>query len=596
MTPNSSSHTLIVDIDEKSLKELGQWPWSRLLLSKLLENIYNSFPSAIGVDIIFPEKDRLSPIAIEHFYKEHFHIPKSTINIPSYLQDNDLIFAHTLKNTSSILALYLSHTPLNSMHCNNINGLNLKMDSLQLRDYNYILCNTSTIQDNNSYYGFINISSDEDGILRRTSLLKEYKNRIIPSLALATLQSIDSNITTKDNRLSILNHTIATNKHTDLLLHFYPQGWFQKVSAVDIIKNRVDPKNFNGKIILIGSSAISLHDTHTIINAQRVPGVIIHATTIENILQDKLIVQPTYYPLLNTILSLIFSFLLFYLLIRKKNIAIVIFSTLLLSSAFITALLLYTNGIYISLGYFTTPFVFHIFLISFIFIFIDSYERRIFSEELNRSHTALLDSMVYVAEVHDIETGAHIIRTKKYIKLLATHILNKGLYSSELSEEKIEMMYLTAPLHDVGKVGIADAILKKPGKLTAEEFEIMKTHASIGKEIIKNAISSYKKNAFLLMAKNIAHYHHEKWDGSGYPQGLKEHQIPLEARFMAIADVYDALVSRRVYKDSFSYEQTVQTIVEGRAKHFDPTLVDAFLEIKEEFQKIAETYKDQDHS
>lgn len=482
------------------------------------------------------------------------------------------------------------------MLCSNINSLDIKKSYFQLKSYGYILCNTETIQNSNSHYGFININADEDGILRRTSLLKEYKNHTLPSLALATLQSIESNITAKKNTLSILNHTITTGSYTDVLLHFYPTDWFTKISAVDIIKKRFNPKNLSGKIVLIGSSATSLHDVHTITNAGRVPGVLIHATTIENILQDLLVVQPKMYSMLNTTISLILSFMLFYLLIHKKNITLIVVSLFALSSSFLTALLLYKNGIYISLSYFITPFVFHLFVISFIFIFIDSYERRLFSEELNRSHTALLDSMVYVAEVHDIETGAHIIRTKKYIKLLATHILNKGIYSSELSKEKIEMMYMTAPLHDVGKVGIPDAILKKPAKLTVEEFEVMKDHPAIGKGIITNAISSYKKNEFLLMAKNIAYFHHEKWDGSGYPQGLKEQQIPLEARFMAIADVYDALVSRRVYKSSFSYENTLKIIAEGRAKHFDPILVDAFFEIKEEFQKIAETYKDQNHS
>ena len=156
----------------------------------------------------------------------------------------------------------------------------------------------------------------------------------------------------------------------------------------------------------------------------------------------------------------------------------------------------------------------------------------------------------------------------------------------------IEMMYFTSPMHDIGKIGIADAILKKEGKLTDIEYEVMKTHADLGKHIINNAISSYKGNSFLIMAKNIAHYHHEKWDGSGYPEGLKGEEIPLESRFMAISDVYDALVSKRVYKGAFSFEKTVEIIKDGKRTHFDPVLVDAFMEIKEEFYKIAQEYQD----
>jgi adenylate cyclase len=194
--------------------------------------------------------------------------------------------------------------------------------------------------------------------------------------------------------------------------------------------------------------------------------------------------------------------------------------------------------------------------------------------------------------VHDIETGAHIIRTKKYIKLLAEHIYSKGIYTKHLSKNIIHMMYSTAPMHDIGKVGIADAILKKEGKLTLLEYEVMKTHPDLGKHIINNAISSYHMNEFFQMARNIAYYHHEKWDGTGYPEGLEGEDIPIEARFMALADVYDALVSKRVYKDPFAYDVSVKIIFEGRGKHFDPVLVDAFMEIKDEFQRIAQTYSD----
>jgi response regulator RpfG family c-di-GMP phosphodiesterase len=200
--------------------------------------------------------------------------------------------------------------------------------------------------------------------------------------------------------------------------------------------------------------------------------------------------------------------------------------------------------------------------------------------------------MVHVAEVHDIETGAHILRTKKYVKALATHIYEKGFYEKELSPERIEMMYATAPLHDLGKVGIEDAILKKEGKLTPMEYEVMKTHADLGRYIINNAISSYKENAFFVMARNIAHYHHEKWDGTGYPEGLKGEEIPLESRLMALADVYDALVSKRVYKEAFSFEETNKIIIDGKGKHFDPILVDGFVEIKDLFREIAQKYSD----
>ncbi len=203
--------------------------------------------------------------------------------------------------------------------------------------------------------------------------------------------------------------------------------------------------------------------------------------------------------------------------------------------------------------------------------------------------------MVHVAEVHDIETGAHILRTKKYIRLLAQYIYKQvnHPYHSRLSPLIIEMLYRTAPLHDIGKVGIPDSVLKKPGKLTFTEYEVMKTHPDLGRHIINNAMKSYEQNEFFTMAINIAYTHHEKWDGSGYPEGIEGEEIPIEGRFMAIADVYDALVNRRVYKEEFSYAKTYKIMKEGRGTHFDPLLLDAFFEIKEQFREIAERYTDE---
>jgi adenylate cyclase len=155
------------------------------------------------------------------------------------------------------------------------------------------------------------------------------------------------------------------------------------------------------------------------------------------------------------------------------------------------------------------------------------------------------------------------------------------------------MMYRTAPLHDIGKVGIPDTILKKPEKLTLLEYEVMKSHPDIGRHIINNAMKSYEENEFFTMAINMTYTHHEKWDGSGYPQGLKAEEIPLEGRLMALADVYDALVNKRVYKEAFSYEESYKIIKEGRGTHFDPLLVDIFFEIKEKMRETSEYYTDE---
>ena len=224
--------------------------------------------------------------------------------------------------------------------------------------------------------------------------------------------------------------------------------------------------------------------------------------------------------------------------------------------------------------------------------FLDSeVKRRTHEVEVIQDVTIL--AMASLAESRDNETGNHIRRTQNYMLLLARELQTHPRFKTELDEKTIETLYKCAPLHDIGKVGIPDAILLKPGKLTPEEFEIIKTHTTIGRDAIAAAEKLLEApTSFLRAAREIAHYHQEKWDGSGYPEGLRGDAIPLAARLMALADVYDALISRRVYKPPYPHEKAVSIIVEGRGTHFDPDLVDAFLRIESQFRQIAERFAD----
>ncbi len=214
-------------------------------------------------------------------------------------------------------------------------------------------------------------------------------------------------------------------------------------------------------------------------------------------------------------------------------------------------------------------------------------------QEVHAIQDATIVAMASLAETRDNETGNHIRRTQNYVRALAYKLKPHQRFASALDDATITLLHKSAPLHDIGKVGIPDAILLKPGKLTPEEFTIMKTHTTLGRDAIVAAerlISA--PSTFLRYAREIAHYHQEKWDGSGYPEGLAGEAIPLSARLMAVADVYDALISRRVYKPPFSREKSVAIIREGRGSHFDPDMVDAFLAIESEFAAIADRYAD----
>lgn len=209
------------------------------------------------------------------------------------------------------------------------------------------------------------------------------------------------------------------------------------------------------------------------------------------------------------------------------------------------------------------------------------------TRELALTQEVTIYSLSSLVETRDPETGGHILRTQRYVKILAERLKTHPKFKNLLNDQVIDILFKSSPLHDIGKVGIPDNILMKPGKLTDEEFQEMKKHTTYGRDALRVAALKLGTNSFMHCAQEIAYSHHEKWDGSGYPEGLKEDQIPVSGRLMAIADVYDALVSRRVYKPPFSHKKAVSIIKERRGKRFDPDMVDAFLAIESDIWNIA---------
>ncbi|NEV61055.1 response regulator [Thiorhodococcus minor] len=208
-----------------------------------------------------------------------------------------------------------------------------------------------------------------------------------------------------------------------------------------------------------------------------------------------------------------------------------------------------------------------------------------------------IHALAHLAEIRDPETGNHLRRTQGYVRALSEHLQSHPGFGAFLTPHNVDLLVKSAPLHDIGKVGIPDHILLKPGKLTAEEWEIMKTHAKLGSDAIELAERDVERPVeFLVLAKEIARYHHERWDGTGYPDGLKGERIPISARLMALADVFDALISVRVYKPAMRYEAARDIIREGRGSHFDPDVTDAFLATFERFCQVAKRFSENDSS
>lgn len=214
------------------------------------------------------------------------------------------------------------------------------------------------------------------------------------------------------------------------------------------------------------------------------------------------------------------------------------------------------------------------------------------TKQLELTQEVTVYCLASLVETRDPETGRHILRTQRYVRELAGKLRELGYYRDELTRENINLLYMSAPLHDIGKVGVEDRILMKPGPLTDVEFNEMKKHTTLGRDTLQVAEEKLGHNSFLHYARDIAYSHHEKWDGTGYPEGTSGQDIPVSGRLMAIADVYDALISKRVYKPLLSHNKAVSIMKEGKGSHFDPVMIDAFLCIEDRFRKIAIKYAD----
>lgn len=212
------------------------------------------------------------------------------------------------------------------------------------------------------------------------------------------------------------------------------------------------------------------------------------------------------------------------------------------------------------------------------------------SESTSKMQDGLIITMADMVESRDSDTGAHVQKTAAYVKIIVEGLKKKGYYAQKITPKFMSDVVRSAPLHDVGKINIPDGVLNKPGKLTDEEFAIMKTHTTAGKKILENAISTVQGENYLKEARNMAAYHHERWDGKGYPEGLHGEVIPLSARIMAVADVFDALASPRVYKPAFPIEKALAILQEGAGSQFDAKCVEVFMDALPEVKLILKKY------
>ena len=341
-TDKSGSYSVIIDIDEKSLQAMGQWPWARVLDAQLINSINKMHPSVLGINILFPEEDRLSPINIQKFYKHYFNLTVKFSSIPLALRDNDILLAQSIQASNAVLSTYFSNEAYTYKHCEVLEyRKNIFSDMTTAFTASALLCNAPILQDGVENFGFINATVDEDGIFRRVPLFMRYKNKVFPSFALATLLSFDNYLQIDKSVSNILINFSSSKPKT--------------ISAIDILKGEIDPKDIQGKIAILGSSVVGLNPSYIIYNGEKISNSMIHAMVINNILDNSIFTQPKEYKLFNLILSFILSLIISLLFFKRLYIHILILISTTLLSSFIWLMKAYTDNIYISIAYLWIP-------------------------------------------------------------------------------------------------------------------------------------------------------------------------------------------------------------------------------------------------
>ena len=600
-----AGNTVVVDIDDVSLSAVGQWPWPRYRTASLIQRIAGAGPSAIGLDMLFSEPDRSSLANIKQTFKRDFGLDISFTGAPEGLMQNDGFLGEVIAQTGAVGSTYFYFDHVSKPGAPASPGLRFdgRTDLLTLNNASGILLNTPEVASQTKISGFINYQRDDDGRLRRLPLLMKHDGVIHASLALATvMRSLETDTASIEASASgpvirVQNHRIPIDPAGFALLRFNGHsGLYPSVLALDMLNGTFRSEDIVGKIVFVGSTAAGLNDLQSTAFGPQFAGLKAHAVMAEGIINDALVREPTWATTAIFITCMIAGIAMAALFIAAGSAGAALLGTTALAGILVAvALVLFLHAsAFVSPG---APMLVAVSLFAIFSLIRFGIERRhayVWLKRLEHSRQIAMEAMAAVAETRDPETGAHIKRTQYYVRAIADQLASSGQYTDILTKEYIYLLFISAPLHDIGKVGVPDHILLKPGKLTAEEFVIMKRHAELGQQIIVNAGRRIKGDNFLVIAAEIAGTHHERWDGTGYPLGLAGAEIPLSGRIMAVADIYDALISRRCYKEPFPHEKATGLMRSYAGTTFDAVVLDAFFAIEGRIQEIAARFRDEE--
>lgn len=571
-----SDRIVILEVDEASLAQYGRWPWPRDRIALLVSKVLDYGADTVALDMIFAE-------------------PDST--------DDALVSA--IKSRKVVIGFQFGFQPgaaestVCSLHPSFL--LNPGPEGIGVFRASSALCSLSAITQSAAATGFLNAAPDSDGVLRRVPLLIEYRGLVYPSLALATFltHSAASTVALRGHpsgvqSLSVGNLGIPLDERGGLLLRFRgPSSTFRSVSAHELLGGRARHEEIRGKIVIVGCSAVGLQDLVSAPMGGLFPGPEVQATALDNLLQGDFLSLPPAGRTVELLLLLVSG-------LGSVALAASLRFRWALTGMFAAGICMWSGSLqfFSRTGAFVSPLSLTLTLGANLAVLTALSLRREklradrVSRRLIANRQFVVHALASLASIRDLETGEHLLRTQHYTRLLCEAVASYPRFRGFLNRETIELLVQLVPLHDIGKVGVPDHILQKPGRLTPEEYEIIKLHVEYGREVLETARvrSGLQDQNLLRLAEQIVFTHHERWDGTGYPRKLRGEEIPIPGRMMAIVDVYDALVSKRVYKVRMTHEQAMALIEEGRGQHFDPDLVAAFLKSHESWRRVAQEF------
>jgi CHASE2 domain-containing sensor protein len=574
---------VIVDIDDRSLTSVGQWPWRRDVIGQLISRLRDLGAVTVALDIMFAEPDRFEGTG-----------PTPDETLAETLREGRVILGYAMTFDGGAPG----QTPCA------VQPLGLAIvrrdDSSEEPFFRATgtICNLPVLNQAVQASGFLNAAPDPDGLLRRAPVLLERDGSVYPSLALTAVNAVYG---TRDITLRVANvnssllmldaRAVQLDGQSNLLLRYRgPKRTFPYVSAVEVLSGQSKPDTFKDKIVLVGTTALGTREVVSTPLDTLFAGVEVQATVADNLLQQDFIRRPEYSGALETQIVIGLG-LISALLVRRFGLAVGAASVAAgLAAVWLGPVVLMSRtGIFLS-PLFPTMGLTSALAAMTVARFTSERQRADRAGEARAtSQRLMVQSLLSLTEVRDAETGKHSRRTQAYARVLARQLSTHPRFRDYLSPERIELFASLAPLHDIGKVGVPDHILHKPGQLTPEELVEMRKHPEYGRDVIVHAEDSANvhDDVILTLAKDIVYTHHEKWDGTGYPQGLRGRDIPIPGRLMAIVDVYDASTTRQLYRKSLSHDEAVAFILKGRGSHFDPDVVDAFLQVSPVLRELS---------